>query len=165
MTCYLPLPYLSFIPRRIILPASLPHSYPTILLTVNYIQVNHVYYALCSAAKSPRYLLNPLLAFSLSLEMTLHFQSPKLQIHSHHCQPRPYARRACFATAPSSSLLCLHSRTKKASPLEISPLSVQIQRQRASLGTPKSFTSLSCLHFPVLPILARPRPLCAGTMP
>lgn len=52
MTCYLPLLYLSFVPRRIILPTSLPHSYPTIPLTVDYIQVNHVYYTFCLAAKS-----------------------------------------------------------------------------------------------------------------
>lgn len=58
--------------------------------------------------------------------------------------------------APSSSLLQLLRKTEEASPLEISPLSVQIQQQRSSLGT-NSQSLLSAfwifLSFPFLPAL------------
>lgn len=123
------------------------------------------------SAKSPRYLLNPLLVFFLSLEMTLHFQPPKFQIHSHDCQPRPQVGRAHLAAseggiAPSSSLLWLCRKTEEASPLEICSLSMQIQQQRSSLGTNgQSLLSAFCIFpsFPSLPVLDRSAPgLCRG---
>lgn len=94
------------------------------------------------AAKSPPYLLNPLLVFFLSLEMTLHFQPHKLQAHSIH-DPGGKSQ---------SSLLGLCRKTEAAPSLDKSPPSLQIQQQRNwELG--QSLLSAPCifLSFPSLP--------------